>query len=127
MEIIQINAKGGIKGARLEVVIYDTTGDATKAVQWANKLIKDGAVPLVVLDDLLEDLGIRSTAQDSIRNSLSADENALMEQLINLGEQTVDQLCKALEKPPSHINGLLTVLEMKGAVRTSMGKIFVAK
>jgi len=93
----------------------------------SNKLIKDGAVPLVVLDDLLEDLGIRSTAQDSIRNSLSADENALMEQLINLGEQTVDQLCKSLEKPPSHINGLLTVLEMKGVVRTSMGKIFVAK
>lgn len=93
----------------------------------SNKLIKDGAFPLVVLDDLLEDLGIRPTAQESIKNNLSADENALLDQLISWGELTVDQLCKSLGKPPSHINGLLTVLEMKGIVRTSMGKIFVAK
>ena len=93
----------------------------------SNKLIKDGAIPLVVLDDLLEDLGIRPALRAPLVANLSADENALVEQLISHGEQTVDQLCKSLEKPPSNINGLLTVLEMKGIVRTSMGKIFVAK
>ena len=48
MLVKEINAKGGIKGAPLEVVIYDTTGDATKAVQWANKLIKDDKVVAII-------------------------------------------------------------------------------
>jgi DNA processing protein len=93
----------------------------------SNKLIKDGAIPLVVLDDLLEELGIRPIEQEELLNKLSSDEQALVEQLIREGERTVDQLCKSLAKPTSHVNGLVTVLEMKGILRTSMGKIFVAK
>lgn len=93
----------------------------------SNKLIKDGAIPLVVIDDLLEDLGIPPLEQELAISSLSADEKALVEQIIREGERTVDQLCKYLAKPPSHVNGLVTVLEMKGILKTSMGKIFVAK
>jgi len=93
----------------------------------SNKLIKDGAYPLVVLDDLLEELGIRPNKREEIITKLSKDEKALVEQLIREGERTVDQLCKSLAKQPSHVNGLVTVLEMKGILRTSMGKIFVAK
>lgn len=93
----------------------------------SNKLIKDGATPLIVLDDLLEELGIRPIERNKTLGMLSRDEKALMEQLIREGECNVDQLCKSLAKPPSHVNGLVTVLEMKGIVHTSMGKIFVAK
>lgn len=93
----------------------------------SNKLIKDGAIPLVVLDDLLEELGIRPNKQEEILTKLSPDEQALVELIIREGERTVDQLCKSLAKQPSHVNGLVTVLEMKGILRTSMGKIFVAK
>lgn len=93
----------------------------------SNKLIKDGAIPLVVLDDLLEELGIQPIEREKIITTLSQDEQALFEQISREGERTVDQLCKSLAKPPSHVNGLVTVLEMKGILRTSMGKIFVAK
>jgi len=93
----------------------------------SNKLIKDGAIPLVVLDDLLEELGICPIEREEALSKLSPDEQALVEQLIQEGERTVDQLCKSLAKPTSHVNGLVTVLEMKGILRTSMGKIFVAK
>lgn len=93
----------------------------------SNKLIKDGAIPLVVLDDLLEELGIRPIERDKAIMNLSSDEKALVEQINREGERTVDQLCQCLAKPPSHVNGLVTVLEMKGILRTSMGKIFVAK
>jgi DNA processing protein len=93
----------------------------------SNKLIKDGAIPLVILDDLLEELGIRPVEQKEALSKLSSDEQELVEQIIQEGERTVDQLCKSLAKPTSHVNGLVTVLEMKGIVRTSMGKIFVAK
>lgn len=93
----------------------------------SNKLIKDGAIPLVVLDDLLEELGIPPNVQEERMNKLSSDEQELVEQLIREGERTVDQLSKSLAKPTSHVNGLVTVLEMKGILRTSMGKVFVAK
>jgi len=48
MLVKEINAQGGIKGSLIEVVIYDTTGDATKAVQLANRLIKDDKVVAIV-------------------------------------------------------------------------------
>ena len=43
-----INSKGGIKGNRIELVVYDTQGDATKAVQLANKLIKNDKVVAII-------------------------------------------------------------------------------
>ena len=48
MVIDEINSKGGIKGHKLELVAYDTTGDATKAVQLATKLIKDDKVVAII-------------------------------------------------------------------------------
>lgn len=43
-----INSKGGINGMKLEAVIYDTAGDATKAVQLATKLVKDDKVVAII-------------------------------------------------------------------------------
>jgi len=40
MMVADINKAGGIKGRKLELIVYDTQGDATKAVQAVNKLIK---------------------------------------------------------------------------------------
>jgi branched-chain amino acid transport system substrate-binding protein len=48
MLVKEINAKGGVKGQPIEVVIYDTTGDPTKAVQLATKLIKDDKVVAII-------------------------------------------------------------------------------
>ncbi|MBW1981608.1 MAG: ABC transporter substrate-binding protein [Deltaproteobacteria bacterium] len=44
----KINAAGGINGHPLEVIIYDTEGDATKAVLNANKLIEKDKVLAIV-------------------------------------------------------------------------------
>ena len=48
MVVDEINKSGGIKGRKLELVTYDTAGDATKAVQLANKLIKDDNVVAII-------------------------------------------------------------------------------
>ncbi|MEI6824513.1 MAG: ABC transporter substrate-binding protein [Desulfuromonadales bacterium] len=48
MVVEEINAAGGIKGRKIELVIYDTAGDATKAVQLATKLIKDDKVVAII-------------------------------------------------------------------------------
>ncbi len=50
MELLaeQINARGGVNGHPIELVIYDTEGDATKAVLNASKLIeKDNVLAIV--------------------------------------------------------------------------------
>lgn len=44
----QINKAGGIKGRQVQLIVYDTTGDATKAVQLANRLIKDDKVTAII-------------------------------------------------------------------------------
>lgn len=48
MVVDEVNAAGGIKGRKLELIAYDTAGDATKAVQLATKLIKNDKVVAIV-------------------------------------------------------------------------------
>lgn len=48
MLVKEINEKGGINGTRVEAVIYDTGGDATKAKQLVNKLIKNDKVVAII-------------------------------------------------------------------------------
>jgi branched-chain amino acid transport system substrate-binding protein len=48
MMVDEINKAGGINGRQLELVVIDTTGDATKAVQGVNKLIKDDKVVAII-------------------------------------------------------------------------------
>jgi branched-chain amino acid transport system substrate-binding protein len=43
-----INGKGGVNGSMIELVIYDTQGDVTKAVQLATKLIKNDKVAAII-------------------------------------------------------------------------------
>ncbi|MRR05928.1 MAG: ABC transporter substrate-binding protein [Deltaproteobacteria bacterium] len=47
MVVNQINAAGGIKGQKVELIVMDTQGDATKAVQAATRLIKEGVVAII--------------------------------------------------------------------------------
>lgn len=48
MVVDEINRSGGVKGRKLELITYDTAGDATKAVQLATKLIKDDKVMAII-------------------------------------------------------------------------------
>jgi branched-chain amino acid transport system substrate-binding protein len=48
MVVNEINRTGGIGGHKLQLVIYDTQGDATKAVQVATRLIKEDKVVAII-------------------------------------------------------------------------------
>jgi len=48
MVVDEINAQGGVRGRKLELIVYDTQGDATKAVQAANRLIKEDKVSAII-------------------------------------------------------------------------------
>jgi branched-chain amino acid transport system substrate-binding protein len=48
MVVEEINKAGGVKGRMLQLVTYDTQGDATKAVQAATRLIKEDKVVAII-------------------------------------------------------------------------------
>jgi len=48
MVVDEINKAGGVKGRKLQLIVYDTGGDATKAVQLANRLIKNDHVVAII-------------------------------------------------------------------------------
>lgn len=94
----------------------------------ANKLIQDGAIPVVVVDDVLTGLGIKGKQGNAREKStLGKDELCIMDLVEKCGEVSLDQLCRTSGKLASEVGALVTILEMKGRIQTSMGKIFIAK
>ena len=92
-----------------------------------NKLIKDGARPITCPADVLEAMRLDVLDDETVRRLLSDTEQLIFSMLSEGGEMTVDELCRRLEKPPSYVNSIVTVMELKGAVYTALGKIFIAR
>ena len=93
----------------------------------SNKLIREGAIPVLSTGDLLEMLGADIFAQKDAERILSETEMRIYSLLCEHGELSTDELCRMMEKPPSYVAGIVTVMEMKGAVFSDMGKVFIAK
>jgi len=92
-----------------------------------NKLIKDGALPLITCDDILDDLGIERNPLNERKAGLGRAELEVIRHIEDRSEVTADYLCRRTGRQPAEINGIITVLEIKGMVYTFMGKIFIAK
>ena len=93
----------------------------------SNKLLMDGARPIAVIDDIFTELGIPLKSTPEEMETLGRDEAMVFEIVKANGETTVDFLCRKLQKDAFYINGIVGVLEIKGLVTYSFGKIFVAK
>lgn len=65
MAVEEINAKGGIDGKQVELVIYDNAYDQTKAVANAQKLVEDGVVAMLGSATSGMTLAIGPVAKDS--------------------------------------------------------------
>ena len=108
--------------------VYAIPGNINSAYNLgSNKLLRDGAAPLAVLEDLLDDMGLSGIRVPKLQKNLGKDEIEIVSLLKKNGEMTPDQLCCATGKPVCLINGIVTILEMKGVIYTSLGKIFIAK
>ena len=92
-----------------------------------NKLIKDGAVPITVIDDIIDELGLQRKESVQLKATLGKDEIIIYEEIEAGSETTVDSICKITGKGAGEVNALITVLEMKGLIYSCMGKIFIAK
>ena len=93
-----------------------------------NKLIQDGAFPVAFIDDIITGVGVPLSAdreEEAVR--LGKDEKIIYDILKNSGEVTSDFLAGRLGKRVSEVNAIVSVMEIKGFLTTSYGKIFIAK
>ena len=101
----------------------------------ANKLIQDGATPIVVPSDLPQIMGIsdpsmiRRMEEERGKGEicLSETERGILEILKDGREYTRSELCSALQMDAKKMGAMVTILEMKGFLQTDLGKIYIAK
>lgn len=108
--------------------LYAVPGNITSYYSFGtNKMIRENVRPLILVDDVLLDLGIKPGIQDTSECGLGADEKTVFETLRRNGEMTVEEIHHITDIKPSEISGIITVLEMKGLVFSYLGKVTVAK
>lgn len=93
----------------------------------SNLLIRDGAVPLVVLDDVIRDIGVDPDVITRADPMLGADEKRIYAALSRHQGATPDLLSADLGMSTASVNSIITVMEIKGLVETFAGKIYLAK
>ena len=92
----------------------------------SNLLIRDGAVPLIIIDDVIRDIGRFIPIEDVIKVALDEDEIEILEVVKMFNGVSSDKLASILGKSVGHINSIVTILEIKGIVETYSGKIHLA-
>lgn len=108
--------------------VYAVPGNITSHYSFGtNKLIREGTMPLILLDDLFVDMGICPMLSQSQLNKLGAEEREVYQVISKHGEVTAEEVAYEAEITIGKAQGILTVLEMKGLIFSAMGKFFVAK
>lgn len=92
----------------------------------ANKLITEGATPLIFVDDIFNILNLKKMERNlsNTKEKLSGTEREIFELIAKEGEITADFIARKLNKSIMEINGMLSVLEIKGFVGSGLGKVF---
>ncbi len=85
-----------------------------------NKLIRDGAVPVITVGDILEDMGIYIKED----KKLEREEIQILSVLKRSGETSIPEIVKKTGKSKEQVLSILSVLEMKGLIHTELGKVF---
>lgn len=137
MAISTVIAEAGLKSGSLITAecaveqgrnVYAVPGNINSVYSvGTNKLIRDGAIPITLLDDIIEDLGIKRTYSLEEKEKLGKDEAMILCLVEKYGEINSDFICNETGKSPATVNALVTILEMKGILQTALGKIFIAK
>ena len=100
----------------------------SKTSEGPHMLIRLGATPITSSNDLLTLLGFAVEEKGGKTEKNYDDCSAEEEQIIEILREPMsrDDLIRKLGKPVSEVNGLLTILEIKGIVKESMGEITLA-
>jgi len=85
-----------------------------------NRLIRQGATPITTSEELLEALGFEISQKPFEPPPLNPAEKEILDLLIEPLDR--DEILRKTGKPASEINTLLTILEIKGLIKETLGK-----
>lgn len=91
-----------------------------------NMLIRDGATPLIVIDDLARDIGITPKIKPELINNLGNDEMLIIEAIMSKNEADIDFISHKTNINKAKASGILTILMVKGLVFSLGSKFFIA-
>lgn len=92
-----------------------------------NRLITEGAQAVSVIDDIFRYLGVEPGMREDELNELSEDERRVFELVKADGELFMDEICARLDMDPFTANSITSILEIKGFVTFSMGRVMTAR
>ena len=92
-----------------------------------NLLIRDGACPLIVIDDLLRYIGMDPCLIKEETASLGEDERIVYEAVRRYNGAAPDRIAEDTGMRTSSVNAIVTIMEIKGLIHTYAGKIYIAQ
>ena len=107
--------------------VFAVPGNFTKeCCAGTNHLLSDGADPIFDINQFLLDIGVDVKDSGRPPADLSDEEMLVYDTVRRMGEVSNGEIASSTLLPPRLVNGLITVLEMKGLVQTEMGKVFLS-
>ena len=92
-----------------------------------NLLIRDGAVPLIIIDDLIRDVGAMPDKSNEPVKDLDSDEQKIFEVVMEMSGATMEEIIRNTGFSPGLANSLVTVMEIKGIVESYAGRIYLSR
>ena len=96
--------------------------------QGTNKLLKEGAKMVTSVEDILEDLNMAiSTQKHPLHRQGPVLDlfETLVYNALHDGEKGLEELIHITQMEPGQLNGVLTIMEIKGIIKQLPGKIFI--
>ena len=91
-----------------------------------NLLVRDGAYPLVIIDDLIRSIGKEPRILSEEVRSLGDDERLIYDAASRYNGAPLDRLTEDTGMSAAKLNAIVTVMEIKGIISTYAGKVYIA-
>lgn len=92
-----------------------------------NLLIRDGAAPLVIIDDLIRDIGADTKRSAESAPDMDPDEEKVFDVVRLMSGATIEEIIRGTGFSPQLVNSLVTVMEIKGIVESYAGRIYISQ
>lgn len=92
-----------------------------------NLLIRDGAVPLIIIDDMIRDIGAMPKKTDAANSDLDEDERLVFDAVRQMSGTTMEEIISITGLSPGLANSLVTIMEIKGVVESYAGRIYLSR
>lgn len=107
--------------------VYAVPGNITSQFSMgSNLLLRQGATPLIVIDDLVRETGRDPERIDIQKLELGESEQQIYDIICKYTGVRADTVATEIGKPVNYVTSIVTVMEVKGLLITTGGKIYLA-